>query len=192
MRQEQVLWAEANRVAAGIADWLRDREGKSFYVRLKPLDLVRLLNLRVWQRRYHLDLNEILDLMLPYLRKSTSEKFKTRPGRGLGVSIAALTGVGAEKILAEALRQQYPGGEWSELWRAREKQRQLKAEEQEDGEGVKLRPKIVQLTGPLEADSVDNFLRSYRKRVLHLREIDQRLENDPSRQRKRYRGNPWI
>ena len=166
---------------------MKEREGKTLFVRFKPIDRLRLTRLRVWCWRYHIELDELLSLVLPYLRKSITTQQKAR--FGLGVSIAALTGIGAEKILIEALKQKYPGGEYIEDWRERERNRQLLAERTEDMDG--LRP--ARFSGPfriLDAESPSDYLKSYRQRVTAKRDSLRSAQSDKSR-RKPYRFNPW-
>lgn len=178
----------ANEIVTGIEHWLKEHENKLWYAHLKKVDLLRLLKLRIWCDRHCVDLDELLSLVLPYLRKSITTKQKSH--FGLGVSIATLTGNTAETILVEALRQKYQGKEHIVIWRERERQRQLDAEAREETEGLAMRqPRIG---GILEAASAQDFLQSYRRRVMAARDKERAAYNDARRRKKRYRGNPWL
>lgn len=176
-------------IATRIEAWIREREGKRVFPgRLKRADLLRLTRLRVWSWQYKVEIEEILSLTLPYLRKSTVGQMKSR--YGLGCTIAALTGTGNEKILVEALRLKYPGGEHRDIWRDAQRAAQLAAEEYEDNDG--LVPHSRRVKGLLESDSTADFLSSYRRRVLAARSRNAAELGSARRRRKKYYLNPWL
>jgi hypothetical protein len=144
--------------------------------------------LKVWSYRYHVSVPEILSLVLPYLRKTINTNKKRY---GLGVTIAALTGAGAEKILCEALFQKYPTDEHVSVWREAERMRQLEAEAREERGGLEQK----HISGPvslLEADSAEKFLESYSKRIITRRDRLRAAYSDPERKKLHYRSNPWL
>jgi hypothetical protein len=183
------VWKLSGDIVAVIETWLREKEGKLLYAHFKRVDLLRLTRLQVWSWRHRVDIDEILSLTLPYLRKSLSSGQKTK--YGLGCSVAALTGVGNEKILIEALNQKYPGGENRDIWRQEERQRQLDRESAEASGGLSTRSRRSP-TGILESDSVASYLQSYRARVLGVRHRLSAQSGSVKRKRKHYRGNPWL
>jgi hypothetical protein len=187
VNQARHLWTLAGEITAVIEHWLKEREGKLLYAHFSKTDMLRLSRLQVWSWRHKVPIDEILSLTLPYLRKSLRSDQKAR--YGLGCSIAALTGVGNEKILIEAIKIKYPGGEHRDIWRERERLVQIEREAEEDADGLQVKSSGRSL---LECDSVPLFLESYRRRVLAARRIASKETINSKRRRKRYRGNPWL
>ena len=188
MNDSRHLWALSAEISAVIERWLQEHEQKRLYVRFKKVDQLRLTRLQVWSWRHFVSVEEILSLTLPYLRKSMTVSQKAR--YGLGCSVAALTGRGNEKILIEAIRQKYPGAENRDIWRAEERQKQLAAEAAEDMDGLVARDKPER--GLFDCDSVPDYIKSYRGRVLGVRRKLSLEAGNPLRRRKIYRGSPWI
>ena len=188
MKEADQIWALADSIATRIQQWLEAHEGKRVYLQFKRVDLLRLTRLQVWSWRHYVSIEEILTLTLPYLRKSMRSEQKNR--YGLGVSIAALTGEANEKILIEAIQQQYPDNEHIARWRQEEQERQLLAEQLEETGGLAVR--VPALVSILEADSVEDFLQRYSNRVTAARNRFREVHTDPKRKRKLYRGNPWL
>lgn len=187
--QASYVWSTAQEVVADIEHWLRVYENKTLFIRFKQADLLRLTRLKVWSYRYRISVSEILSLILPYLRKTLRTETKKR--YGLGVTIAALTGSGAEKILIEAIRQKYPSDEHIAEWREAERTRQLEAEAREERGGLEQK----HISGPislLEADSAEKFLQSYSKRIITRRDRLRAAYSDPERKKLPYRSNPWL
>ena len=182
------IWKLSSDMVAVIENWLREKENKLLYAHFKRIDLLRLTRLQVWSWRYKVDVEEILSLTLPYLRKSLSSSQKKK--YGLGCSVAALTGVGNEKILIEALNIKYPGAEHRDIWRERERRRQLAREAGEDTGGMTTRVRVP--ASMLESDSVASYIQSYRTRVLGARHKMEAEVGSAKRRRKYYRGNPWL
>jgi hypothetical protein len=167
--------------------WLEAREGKSIYGKFKRIDILRMVKLQVWSWRYRLEIEEILDLVVPYLRDTVTTKQKKK--YGLGCSIASLTGDGSEKILVNAIAQEYPDGEHKYAWRQREQQRQLEAERLEESDGLVVKERAPR--GILDFDSVEEFLQYSARRVERIRR-KRSAEYGPKRRSKKYRGNPWL
>jgi hypothetical protein len=187
--QVSFVWSTAQGVVAEIERWLKDKEGKTLFIRFKPADLLRLTRLQVWSYRHRVSVYDILSLVLPYLRKTIASHNTKR--YGLGVSIAALTGAGAEKILIEAINQTYPEREHIAEWRENERQRQLDVEASEERGGLG----TTRVSGPLcvlDADSPKEFIKSYSKRVIANRQRSRVAYGDPKRRELRHRGNPWL
>lgn len=188
MSLEAPIWTLANEISGIIGRWLEEHEGKKFFGKFRPLDLLRLTKLQVWSWRYRLDIEEILTLILPPLRSAMSAR-NPRHRYVLGVTVAALTGRGAEQILLSELRENYPALENRAIWRDQERQRQLDRERREEGE-VEVRES--RFKGVLEAESVADYIESYRKRALATRRRMNAELASAKRKRKRYRGNPWL
>jgi hypothetical protein len=182
------LWSLAGEITAIIETWLREHEGKLLYAHFKRVDTLRLTRLQVWSWRHRVSIDEILSLTLPYLRKSTSGAQKSR--YGLGCSVAALTGMGNEKILIEAIKLKYPGAEHRDIWRHEQRRRQLEAEAVEDSDGLQIKPRTVKSL--LECDSVSGYIKSYREQVISTRRKMDAAISAPKRRRKLYQDNPWF
>jgi hypothetical protein len=185
------VWAEANKIINQISRWVESHDGSKPFINYKPIDQVRLLTLKTWELRYHLPILEILDLLVPPLRKHIAK----RPGKkkkynGLGVSIVTLCSHGAEEILQRAIEKKYPDSEHVSIWRSTTRDRQLKAEKIEALEGLSAR--VSRPSSILDYDLVSEFSADYcasvdKKRLEHTNAL-----LDPKRKRKRYRFNPWI
>lgn len=176
-------------VRRDIASWLEEHEDKVYYARLNDKDLLRLVRLRVWAFRHRVDMDELLTLILPHLRRTLGTLETDVKRFGLGCTIASLTGNTAERILIEALRQKYPDGEWLADWREREIDHQLSVEMEEDLGGLK--PKIRGPMNVLDAESSEAFIASYRKRIIATRNRLHTAFSDPKRQMP-YRHNPFL
>ena len=175
-----VLWREANEVVYELERVV----GK--HLALGPPDQVRLIKLRVWERRYRILIAEILNVLLPILRSQVR-----RPKRRavIGIAVATLTSQAAEKILSEELRKQYPEGENLILWRDRERERQLEAEARDQCDGLMPRKRDLRM---LDSDGAADFLKQYEADVLATRERSRKELMQEWRRRKLYRGNPWL
>ena len=188
MSAESHLWTLANEIRGVVIRWLEEHEGKQFYGKFKRVDMLRLTRLEVWSWRHRVPVEEILTLTLPHLRKTLTVGQKTR--YGLGCNVASLTSEANERILINALAQEYPSSEHRNRWRDREQQKQLDAERLEENGGLPVKAKRVR--GILEFDSVEDFLQSYNNRVQSAR---RRMGNElasTKRKRKHYRFNPWL
>lgn len=190
MQQMSYVWATAQSVTKEIVRWLEEREGKKIFARFKQPDLLRLTRLQVWSYRHHVSVYEILSLVVPCLRKTMARHSKQR--YGLGVSIAALTGAGAEKILIEALAQTYPDAEHISEWRERERLRQLEAEATEERGGLAVSHRRHGPMNLLDAETPQDFVKSYSKRVIAERKRTRAAYADPKRKELHYRGTPWT
>ena len=176
-----------SQIANVIERWISTRDKKQVRLNFKPIDQARLLKLELWSRRYSVDIEEILDLIMPILRAQV--KRKPRRQGGLGVTPATLTGDAAERILSQELHKKYPDGEHRAVYRERQREQQLANEKNDDLEGLPARePK---LKGPLESSSVDEYVARYTDKVMEKRKQMQVEMGNPKRTCKRYRGNPW-
>lgn len=187
MKPEAKFWATVNQIHRELVKWLEEREGHHSYATYKPVDLARLLKLKVWSLRYYTSVPEILDLVVPVLRYMVRTKHKRY---GLGLSLAMLTGIGAEHILEQELKKKYPDGENIAFWKECQRDRQLRVEEQEELDGLEPRQYIPR--GILECESVEDFAHKYEARLLKQREEWQRAVRQKWRKRKKYRNSPWL
>ena len=181
------IFGVANEVAAEIDAWAQRADGKDRRLAYRQDRLLRLTRLRVWSIRYRVPIGEILDLVMPILR---ARIHRQNAKYGLGVSIPALTGNGAEEILRKELHKRYPDGEQYKIWKEQTQEHQLAVEEKDEADGLTLRSSGVKSVG--EAASISHYLDSYRQRVLGRRKQLRKALDSKWRSRKAYRGNPWC
>jgi hypothetical protein len=170
--------------------WLQRRQAKPVLVQYNFTDSVRLLKLRVWELHYKVEIPEILDLIVPVLLK-TRAPAKQSKKPGLGISVAALTGPGAEKILAEELRKRYPDGSHRNYWREQRREEDILRERQHQ-EGADTIVHKSKGSSLLYYRSVKEYQQQYDAQVEQEREEFNRAYGQKWRKRKRYRDNPWI
>lgn len=168
--------------------WVRMRDGKDVPLHLSKADQLRLLKYRTWMFRYYLPVQEILDLTIPILRQQIRRKYvKRKYVRGLGVSVAALTGAGAERILQEQIRKTYPDSEHITIWRERERDRQLAVERAESLGGMPETDRGLRLS---DCATPEIFMARYERRLQRLR-LEAAEADNPQRRKRQYRFNPW-
>src|SRR5262245_4004056 len=98
------VWQQSAIVITEIERWLVMREDRHVKLNFAPLDQARLLKLAMWGRRYSVEIHEILDLILPILRGQVRQS-PYRKRSGIGVTVPALTGPAAERILNQELKK---------------------------------------------------------------------------------------
>lgn len=180
------LWKAANEITAELDRWIQRKDGRGVRLRFKAIDQARLLRLRVWAWRYKVELQELLDLIMPILRAQVKGK---KSGFGLGLRVTTLTGDAAERILAAEVHKRYPDRENVVIWRDKVRQEQLEAERMEELDGLK--PREEKISRLLETDSVREFIASYYDRIEQARKRDRIAREQSWRKVKAYRGNPW-
>lgn len=169
----------------GIEHWVEMRDDKHLRLFLSRADKLRLLKLRTWCMRYKLSLSEVLDLIVPVLRKTGAY----RPGpKSFGIRMSALTGDTSCRILEDRVLLLYPEGANVSVWRERERERQLQAERDEASDGVAVREQHATL---LACDSIESFVGCYSRQVT-ARRVSERDSTARWRKRRKYRGNPWL
>jgi hypothetical protein len=179
-----ILAREANQIIRQLELWLETRESKSIRLQFKPIDQARLLRLRTWEYRYKLSIGEILDYILIILRKQMP---KGKTFYGLGVPVPTLTGSAARRILEDQIEENFPDGTLETIWRERERQDQLKREQEEELAGLGTQPtKLL-----LDFESSQEFVQDYVIRTEREKMEYERSRREKWRQRKSYRDNPW-
>lgn len=181
------LWNAVNEIISELDDWILKTDGKEVRLRFKPIDQVRLLKLRVWETRYKLSIEEIMDLIMPILRYHMLRK---KTSYGLGVSVRSFTGTGAERILIKELEKTDPDGQHEEVWRQLEQETQLEAEAREERDGLPAKANLVIL--PLDVENTQDWATWYQGKIERRRNTYRELIRQEWRKRKNYRGNPWI
>src|ERR1700744_5083717 len=103
---------QATKFAAEIDTVLRTNFGKQLYYP-KQDDQYRLLRLKMWCERYKVSLPYILGVLIPhfeFLANKHRGRAKGSVSKGIGTTIANLTGQASEKLLVERIAKDYPDG----------------------------------------------------------------------------------
>jgi hypothetical protein len=148
---------------------------------LTPDNAMRLLKLRVWSVRYKVSVRYILVRLVPHYKKFAQNFRRRYNEKGLGITIAVLTGRMAEEKLREFIAKDFADGENTITWKEDEKQRCLNIINQDELVG---RPKPF-----LHYRSVKAFVAAYEKRVRIMNRDFIRIEKTMALQP--WRGNPW-
>src|ERR1017187_7585155 len=175
----------ANVIIGELEAWLA-HGGKPMRLTISPINQARLLRLRVWSIRYHLSIGEILDLIMPILRAQVRQPKHTY---GLGISINALAGDAAERILKAEIPKRYKEGEHIQIARMQEQQHQLYREQLDALDGLAPREHFTRSL--MDVATVGQFVSMYREHVTSKRNTYQDEMNAKWRSRKAYRNSPW-
>lgn len=159
---------------------LRKEFGTQLF-QMKSDDAIRLLRLRVWSTRYKVSVCYILKRLIPHFKKYASNFRRRYNDKGIGVTIAVLTGKVAEQKLKEFIARDFVDGENITDWKEQEKARCLSLI---NGDEVVGRPKPF-----LHYKSIKQFIESYERRVTSMSKDLTRIEKKLSKQP--YRGNPF-
>jgi hypothetical protein len=184
-------WMAARDVQSEVEAWITNHDNAPGRLYLKPQDQFRLLILKAWTFKFKITMEELLDILIPVLRKVTKEKqARYKPG-GLMVQVSALTGNYARSIVTSTLGQKYPNQEHLLLWRERQRKMQLEREEEEELEGLAARDKDP--FALLDEGDVQSFISGYIKKSVKRRQQMQDALEEEWRRRKHYpSGNPWL
>jgi hypothetical protein len=165
------LLAQANQIQAELANWLKKKQGKKLVrVNYKILDAIQLLRLKVWAQRHYLELTEVFDILIPVLQSRVKVKYA-----GLGISVKALTGPAAYRILCEEITKLYPANEHIMLWKLK-RQKQLQNALVDDELATKAKSRSV-----LAFEDTDAFVASFGRKAREKVQVV-----------RRYRWNPYI
>jgi hypothetical protein len=152
-------------------------------------DRRRLTVLWVWEQRYRVSVEWILEVLLRVYSKARMRAAPKRKIKGLPVSVKTLVSKASEAILQQELNRQYPWNEHIEIWRQYEQDRILN----------KLRA-IALLEEGLQDDQQKTFLdfpslkkyrRWYEKEMRRRRSWSDSMKRKMKATSKPYRGNPW-
>jgi hypothetical protein len=173
----------AENVMYQLETWLRTRDKKNIPLGrvLSKVDRLRLLRLHSWSLQFKIPVLEILDFLVPAIRRMIGQSEQQRQKTVFGVSMAVLTSPRFKAVLKEQIERKYPDGEHIEIWKAAEQEKQLAIEH---GDELELRGTGK---GPLDFESLDQFLVNYNQRLSHA----QKRKPDAKGRSMKYRGNPW-
>lgn len=159
---------------------LRQSFSKQLY-NPKHEDQVRLLKLRMWEQKYRVSLKYILDTLVPHYEKLGKRKTGRANSKGLGTTIAILTGPAAEEYLCERIAKDFPDNENVIDWKEKERQRCLALLDKEELIG---RPRKI-----LSYPTLSEYMKVYRKKVEKARRSTSKRETKLAKQP--WRNNPW-
>jgi|ERR1017187_1469989 hypothetical protein len=179
------VWHLANGIIGELEAWLA-HGGKSMRLTISPINQARLLRLRVWSIRYCLSIAEILDLIMPILRAQARRPKHTY---SLGISVPALTGDAAERILKAEIPKRYREGEHIQIARIREQEVQLRREHADELDGLASKEYFTRSL--MDVATVEQFVNMYREHVISRRNTYQNEMGAKWRSRKAYRYSPW-
>lgn len=184
------LWAYSLQITSTITRWVEVHDKKHTILTYSKIDQLKLMTLRTWELRYRLPVYEILDLVVPVLRVVVKGHLRRKkPLAGLRVPVSTLTGVAAERILLDQIAKKFPDAQHIGIWRAEERERQLRRERLVESEGITIRQ--LGTVTLLSSQSVGGYIDAYKKQV-HAKRVEEATElANKDRKRKSYRFNPW-
>lgn len=162
---------------------LRQLFGKQLFFP-KEVDKARLLKLKMWSDRYKVSLSYILGKLVPRFEKMASKHARSprvKVSKGIGTTIAVLTGQAAEEFLKDCIAKDYPDQENVLAWKEDKREETLRLL---DGEELVVRPRKI-----LSFKSVAAYTDAYRQKMEKQRQSTAKREAQLSKQP--YRGNPW-
>jgi hypothetical protein len=180
MKETRALRKRSIFVLGEVSRWLKKDFGRSFNFNLREIDQVRLYNLWIWSERYSVSIRYILKVLVPYW----SNRFKRRGGQawGLGVKMHTFVGKHSVKLLEEQIEKDFPNRENVELAKHNRRMALLGLDTHEP----------VKSRDVLECESIEDYVRKYKKRVNVSRRTLDYAEGQTSRRLRPYRGNPWL
>ncbi len=135
-------------------------------------DAVRLLNLQVWELRYQVDLNFILQTLLGYYHRHRRLS-KAYNKTSLGIPVAVLCGDMSQQVLEEAILRAFP---------EQENRKALRSDLQNQISG---RTQVFKLN----EDDPEKFVSSYSRKIQRAKAEGPIVK--PPFIRRTWRGNPW-
>ena len=168
--------SRGNRVAGELHRWLQHNGNKrNARLSLSIEDTIRLHTIRIWAQRHYIDTKEVLELILPIILSRSHR----HGASGIGVSVRALTGEAASRILTEELAKRYPNDEHIGMWREAQRRRILNREQEHH-----LAARTVS-----EMATLEDFLDRYRER---MHKTQQQATKNTTTPQRNYRWNPWA
>lgn len=176
---------------------LRQDDRLSLYFTDK--DRIRLLTLRVWEKKYKIDTLTMLHILIPFWDRFMNKRVK-RISKSLGVRVATLTGKKSEQILVDTLHQTFPNQENVALWMSSQREQiisdELKRVKKSDKFGPRVDPSSMEddetgkILGLTDFSSPAKYLRYYRKWIRKEQAQRDRIQNEMRKYP--YRNNPFL
>lgn len=177
-KRKDILDLMAAKFLRHFLDVLGELRGKDLsYVQYTEQDRYRLLILLAWSRRYRVPVDYVVKTLIHFWDKKIGHpRGRRKLATIIGVRIATLTGVVSQSVLEEQILIEFPTLENESEWKSRARIRMLPP----DGPETEV------------ADTIEEFMSSYRSRVERKRKL--LLENKRPGSvytRRPYRNNPW-
>lgn len=147
---------------------------------VQELNKYRLLTLVIWQEKYKVPLEFILETLVPYY----SQKYKKFKGAGLGAKIATFCGPTSELILQSKIKQEYPDGENINQW-VFERQHEIVRRRLDDGVERRHYSRLSETKG------LSDWVLRYGKEIEAKRKDFETEARKESNRNRRYRGCPF-
>lgn len=181
-----LIATEVTQIVDAVDSILRKSFGKQLFYP-KEDDQIRLLRLKMWSERYSVSVDYILGRLVPYFEKLAvkhSRKPREKMSKGIGTTIAVLTGPAAEAYLKDCIGKEFPDGEHIIAWKQNKREECLAKMDEDEGEVTQRKPKSI-----LQYPTLAAFRRAYEARITHKRKTEGKLEKKLARQP--WRGNPF-
>lgn len=175
-RNKRILKSKAFEYMWKVDRTLQKDFQKKFYGQLPWEDQLRLLTLKMWERKYHVSLHFILSTLIPFWKAMMESKRRRTNEQSLGIRIATLTGKVSEKILQKEIQKHYPNGENVTEWRATEQETYAK----------------IQRTVLSKYRDISKFMKEYTRSCKKVRRRSNRMVASGKFKRRHYANNPWV
>jgi hypothetical protein len=123
MSEERILRQDVFKAQIAVDQALQKISGQRLWKLKDPADQLRLLVLVIWSRKYHVSVEEILEILIGYYSSLTYRHAKRKPL--FGAPLQTLTGKFSETLLVDKLKKKYPRKENERDWLQLQKDRQL-------------------------------------------------------------------
>ena len=150
---------------------------------ITPDNGLRLMTLWTWMDRYLVDLEFVMDAIVPYHMERVGKKHRKNP-RSIGFQIGTMVGKTSELLLREAIEREFPNGEHVSLWQWSRIQDILRIRRQEGG----LTPQKTMK----QCNSLAEYVEAYKKRVQETQKEFTWEQSRAANTRRHYRTNPWV
>jgi len=180
-----LIASEVSSIVEHVDDILRKDFNKQLFNPKEP-DQIRLLKLRVWSERYCVSVRYILSKLVPYferLANKHSNRFGT--SKGLGTTIAVLTGPAAEAFIKDVISKDYSDGENVIAWKEERRLEALALVEKDEAEDIA----IKQPKGILHYVLIKDYVAAYEKRISRIKNNEEKITKKIAKQP--WRGNPF-
>lgn len=170
-----------------VASILQERYQRRLF-RMKPQDELRLLVLQQWETKYQVELDYILECLLPYWHSKLGRQIRSK--NGLGVRVTSLVGKVSEKILKEQIAKDFPNDENREEWKWKRRREIIASRKKANQDEVEDEFQPVKKS-LLDYPTVTKFVAAYKKRVKAERKEFDAACNQKKNRMRRYRNSPW-
>lgn len=153
------------------------------------IDRKRLTVLLVWEQRYKVPLEWIVETLLRHYQYKRKRIITGRRYRNPALPVRTVTLVSptSAEIIEKEIAQAYPADEHLDIWRERKRYEILA--KQLSTEGLSGRSVVGKTF--IDFSSTEDFVKHYSKMVEEHRLIEDKIAGERRRKGKPYRGSPW-